>query len=66
MMEICSEAIDPHITKLNEFVLVAHKIRKTGSSARPGLNKFKLSPKNSGGCEATFVPLLPVLQGDYA
>ncbi len=54
MMEICSEAADPQTTKLNKFVLVAHRIRKVRCSARPGLSKFKLRPKNAGGAQASF------------
>jgi hypothetical protein len=53
MMEICSEAVDLQTAKLNEFVLVAHKIRKVGRSARPGLSKSKLRPKNAGGARAS-------------
>jgi len=53
MMEICSEAADPQTTKLNKFVLVAHKIKKVRCSAWPGLNKFKLRPKNIGGAQAS-------------
>jgi hypothetical protein len=45
MMEICLDAVDSQIAKLEEFVLVAHRIRKAGRGARPGPNKFKLSPR---------------------
>jgi hypothetical protein len=48
MMEICSDATDSQIAKLDEFVLVAHRIRKAGRGARPGLSKFKLSPRKGG------------------
>ncbi len=47
-MEIRSEAADSQIAKLNEFVLVAHRIRKAGRGARPKLSKFKLSPRKGG------------------
>jgi hypothetical protein len=53
MMEICSEAADPQTAKLNEFVLVAHRIKKAGGSAWPGLSKSKLRPKNVGGARAS-------------
>jgi hypothetical protein len=48
MMEICSDAVDSQTAKLDEFVLVIHKIRKAGRGARPGLSKFKLSPRKGG------------------
>jgi hypothetical protein len=48
MMEICSDAADSHTAKLEEFVLVAHRRRKVGHGARPGLSKFKLSPRKGG------------------
>jgi len=48
MMEICSNAADSQTAKLEEFVLVAHMIRKAGRGTRPGLSKFKLSPKKGG------------------
>jgi hypothetical protein len=48
MMEICSDAADSQTAKLEEFVLVAHRIRKVGRGARPGLSKFKLSPRKGG------------------
>ncbi len=47
MMEICSDA-DSQTAKLDEFVLVAHRIRKAGRGAQPGLSKFKLSPRKGG------------------
>jgi len=47
-MEICPDAADSHTAKLEEFVLVAHRIRKAGRGARPGLSKFKLSPRKGG------------------
>jgi hypothetical protein len=33
MMEICSDVVDFQIAKLNEFVLVVHRIRKAGRGA---------------------------------
>ncbi len=48
MMEICSNAADSQTAKLDEFVLVAHRIRKAGRGARPGFSKFKLSPRKGG------------------
>jgi hypothetical protein len=47
-MEICSDAADSQTAKLDEFVLVAHRIRTAGRGARPGLSKFKLSPRKGG------------------
>ncbi len=52
-MEIYSKALDPQTVKLNEFILVAHKIRKVGRSVRLGLSKFKLRPKNGGDTRAS-------------
>ncbi len=48
MMKICSNAVDSQTDKLDEFVLVPHRIRKAGRGARPGLSKFKLSPRKGG------------------
>jgi hypothetical protein len=48
MMEIWLDAVDPQTTKLEEFVLVAHRIRKAGRGVQPGLSKFKLSPRKGG------------------
>jgi hypothetical protein len=48
MMEICSDATNSQIAKLDEFVLVAHRIRKVGRRVWPGLSKFKLSPRKGG------------------
>jgi hypothetical protein len=48
MMEICPDVADSQTAKLEEFVLVAHRIRKVGRGARSGLNKFKLSPRKGG------------------
>jgi hypothetical protein len=48
MMEICSNAADSQTAKLDEFVLVAHRIRKAGRGVRPGFSKFKLSPRKGG------------------
>jgi hypothetical protein len=53
MMEICSKAIDSQIAKLNEFVLVAHRIRKAGCGAQLGLSKFKLRPRNGSGARTS-------------
>ncbi|CAK9860961.1 unnamed protein product [Sphagnum jensenii] len=53
MMEICSEVADPQTAKLNEFVLVAHRIRKAGCSAWSGLSRFKLRLKNTGDARAS-------------
>jgi hypothetical protein len=47
-MEICSDAADSQTAKLEEFVLVAHRIRKAGRGTRPRLSKFKLSPRKGG------------------
>jgi hypothetical protein len=47
-MEICSEADDLQASKLNKFVLVAHRVRKAGRGMRLGLSKNKLRP-NGGG-----------------
>ncbi|CAK9208137.1 unnamed protein product [Sphagnum troendelagicum] len=47
-MEICSNAADSRIAKLEEFVLVAHRIRKAGRGTRPGLSNFKPSPRKGG------------------
>jgi hypothetical protein len=47
-MEICSDATDSQTAKLEQFVLVAHMIRKAGRGARPGPSKFKLSPRKGG------------------
>jgi len=48
MMEICPDVVDSQTAKLEEFVLVAHRIRKAGCGARLGLSKFKLSPRKGG------------------
>jgi hypothetical protein len=48
MMEIYSDAVDSQTAKLEEFVLVAHMTRKARRGARPGLSKFKLSPRKGG------------------
>jgi hypothetical protein len=53
MMEVCSDATDSQTAKLNEFVLVAHRIRKAGCGARPGLSQFKLRPRNDGNARAS-------------
>jgi hypothetical protein len=48
-MNLHSESEDPQIQRLNEFFLVADKIRKVGRSVRQGLGKFKKSSPNGGG-----------------
>jgi hypothetical protein len=48
MMEICPDAANSQTAKLEEFVLVAPKIRKAKRGARPGLSKFKLNPRKGG------------------
>jgi hypothetical protein len=53
MMEICSNAADSQTAKLNEFVLVAHKIRKAGLGARSGLSKYKPRLRNGGNAQAS-------------
>jgi hypothetical protein len=53
MMEVCSDAADSQTAKLNEFILVAHRIRKAGLGARPGLSKYKLRPRNGGNARAS-------------
>jgi hypothetical protein len=55
MMEICSDAADSQTAKLEEFVLVAHRIRKAGRGARPGPSKFKLSPRKGGHTRVSFL-----------
>jgi len=52
MMEVCSDAAEQQIAKFNEFVLVAHRIRKAGRGARPGFSKFKLRPRNGENAHA--------------
>ncbi|CAK9205150.1 unnamed protein product [Sphagnum troendelagicum] len=47
-MNLHSESEDPQIQRLNEFFLVADRIRKAGRSARQGLGKFKKSSPNGG------------------
>jgi hypothetical protein len=44
-----SEPEDLQISKLNEFFLVADRIRKAGRSTRQGFGKFKSKPNPSGG-----------------
>jgi hypothetical protein len=53
MMEVCSDIADSQTAKLNEFVLVAHRIRKVGRGARPGLSQFKLRPRNGGNARTS-------------
>ncbi len=47
-MEISSDVADSQTAKLDEFVLVAHRIKKLGRGAWPGLSKFKLSLRKGG------------------
>jgi hypothetical protein len=53
MMEVCSDAVDPQTAKLDEFVLVAHRITKAGLGTRPRLSKYKLRPRNGGNARAS-------------
>jgi len=55
MMEICSDVVDSQTAKLQEFVLVAHRIRKAGRGARPGRSKFILSPRKGGHTRVSFL-----------
>jgi hypothetical protein len=48
-MEICSEVEDLQASKLNEFILVVHRVRKVGHGVRLGLNKNKLRPNRGYG-----------------
>jgi hypothetical protein len=48
-MNLHSEFEDPQIQRLNEFFLVADRIRKAGRNPRQGLGKFKKSSPNGGG-----------------
>jgi hypothetical protein len=54
-MEICSESEDLQTSKLNEFILVAHRVKKVGRGVRLGLGKNKLRPNSSGGARASFL-----------
>jgi hypothetical protein len=54
-MEICSDAANSQTAKLEEFVLVAHRIRKAGRGARPRPSKFKLSPRKGGHTRVSFL-----------
>jgi hypothetical protein len=53
MMEIYSDVVDSQTAKLNEFILVAHRIRKARRGAQPRLSKFKLRPRNGGNTRAS-------------
>ncbi|CAK9215899.1 unnamed protein product [Sphagnum troendelagicum] len=56
-MKINSEFEDLQISRLNEFFLVADRIRKAGCGTRQGLGKFKCNqpnPSGSGGARASF------------
>jgi len=55
MMEIYSDAVDSQTAKLEEFVLVAHMIRKAGCGAPLGPSKFKLSPRKGGHTRVSFL-----------
>ncbi|CAM6013460.1 unnamed protein product [Sphagnum balticum] len=44
--KINSECEDLQISRLNEFFLVADRIRKAGRDVRQGLGKFKCSKPN--------------------
>jgi len=48
-MNLHSKHEDPHLQKLNEFLLVADRIRKVGRSARKGPGKFKKPSPNVDG-----------------
>jgi hypothetical protein len=48
-MNLHSEFEDPQIQRLNEFFLVADRIRKAGRNPRQGLGKFKKPSPNGGG-----------------
>jgi len=48
-MKINSEFKDLQISKLNEFFLMADRIRKVGCGAHQGLGKFKCSKSNPSG-----------------
>jgi hypothetical protein len=48
-MKIHSELDDSKISKLNEFFLVADRIRKAGRSSRQGFGKFKNKLNPNGG-----------------
>jgi hypothetical protein len=49
-MNIHSKPDDLHISRLNEFFLVADRIRKAGHNSRQGFGKFKCKSNPSGGC----------------
>jgi hypothetical protein len=51
-----SESEDLQISKLNEFFLVADRIRKVGRSVRQGFGKFKNKPNPSGGGACLSIP----------
>ncbi len=55
-MNIQSEPENLQISKLNEFLLVADRIRKAGHSARRGFNKFKCKPNPNGDGAQLFAP----------
>ncbi len=51
-----SEPKNLQISKLNEFFLIADRIRKAGRSARQSFDKFKSRPNPSGSGACLFVP----------
>ncbi len=55
-MEICSKFEDQQISKLNEFSLVAYRIRKAGHDVRLGLGKFKCNKLNPSSGHIAQVP----------
>jgi hypothetical protein len=55
-MNLHSEPEDPQLQRLNEFLLVADRIRKGGRNARKGLGKFK-KPSPNGGSARFSVPI---------
>ncbi len=56
-MKIHSEPGDYQISKLNEFFLVADRIRKAGRSSRQGFGKFKSKSNPNGGGVRLSVPI---------
>jgi hypothetical protein len=69
-MNIHSESKDLQISKLNEFFLVADRIRKAGRSAQPGFGKFKSKTNPNGGGTRLSVPSsgenAPFTNGSFA
>ncbi len=52
-----SELEDSQISKLNEFFLVADRIRKAGRNSRQGFGKFKSKSNLNGGGARLSVPI---------